>query len=459
MKKNVSVLILLAILFSFAALAQAEFYLTQQEYFQPGVWESCFVLGGIDAGMYHVRLTISEEYQFLLKLTCGEKEMLLDMQPSPDYYKDFCVFLTSEQKQSFSFLYGITDIVLTPFLSGGQEYWLRMKIDAVYKDGINCLCVPEGFFDRPMVPANEGFTDDFSNYAGKEEIDHLALVFCTENKTFIGEKWASYRVVTGAKPFLIRFHFNEEHHPFDVDDYTETMYLLLDDGSIKSYADIIFPLTEDGTFKRSKDFDLVFWLNDSQQAKALLAAGKSFDLSVLPDTGVPDTGEKLMNQITPEQFMDRLYNLSDRGNRYLIRETEWLTGDPYIQGKMLIGVYQTEERKWFSTGVAKHGGEFYGMEEYRELLAENVEEADTFVLITMTSERVGRYSNGGIASRTTTNMYIYNKERDGAWSQIFVVSDDPPETGEVPMGSAQGLGGEFKPEEAVKMLLEMERRP
>ena len=77
----------------------------------------------------------------------------------------------------------------------------------------------------------------------------------------------------------------------------------------------------------------------------------------------------------------------------------------------------------------------------------------------MTSERVGRYSNGGIASRTTTNMYIYNKERDGAWSQIFVVSDDPPETGEVPMGSAQGLGGEFKPEEAVKMLLEMERRP
>ena len=330
-----------------------------------------------------------------------------------------------------------------------------MQIDASgYADGIDCLCVPEGFFARPMAPAAEGFTDDFSNTAEIEEIDHLAPVFCTEDKAFIKEEWSSYRAVRGAKNFLIRFHFNEEHHPFDVDDYTETMYLLLDDGSIKSYADIIFPRTEDGRLKRTKDFDLVFWLDDSQHAKALLAAGKSFDLSVLPGAG-----EKLMNQMTAEQFLDRLYNLSDRGQSLTVHETNWLSDDPYIQGKMLIGVYQTEKNKRFSTDVLKNGWEFYGIEGHPELLAENLEEAGTIVLITMVGERVGTYSNGGVASRITTYMYIYNKERDGAWSRIFVASDDPPETGEVPMGSAQGLGGDIKPEEAVKMLLEMEYRP
>ena len=455
MKKSVSVLILLALLFSLSAPAQAEFYLLQQDYFQPGVWESCFWIGGINEGLYHVRLTISEEYQFLLKLTCGEKEVLLDMQPSEDDFEEFRVFLTYEQDTDFPFLNFVSDIIMTPFQFGGSEDFLRMKIKAVYKDGINFLCVPEGFFDRPMVPANEGFTDDFSNTAGKEEIDHLTPVFCTEDKAFIREEWASYRVTSSVKPFLIRFHFNnEEHHPFDVDDYAETMYLLLDDGSITSYSDIIFPLTEEGTLERSKNFDLVFWLNDSQHAKALLAAGKSFDLGVLPDTG-----EKLMNQMTPEQFMDRLYNLSDRGASSTIHETEWLSGNPYIQGKMLIGVYQTETKKTFSMDALTHGRYFYGMEKHRERLAANMEEAGTIVLITMSGERVGTYSNGGVASRIFTNMYIYNKERDGAWSRIFVASDDPPETGEVPMGSAQGLGGDFKPEEAVKMLLEMEYRP
>lgn len=459
----VFILLLFALLVMLLSSAQA----AQKDWFIPGVWEGCFSVGGIDGGFYQFRITISEkgpeedteedtgEYRFLLEVAKNDKTISVEMIPCyPDHwhYDDFNVRLSWDQYKEFGFLW--EECMFPHFFGESKDCWLTLKFDTLgYKDGIECLCLPEGFLDRSPAAAEEGFEDDFSISHKVEEKDHLTPVFCTENQAFIQEAWFNYAVSSFMKPFLIHFHFEKEAHSPDViDRYAEHMYLLLDDNTIVSYRDILFPKTKEGRRADTQDFELAFMLDNERTVKALLANGKSFDLS-----GLPETGEKLNQVITPEEYLDRLYYLSGNGKNYYLAEKEVMSGDPYIQGKMLIGVYRTEDDSDYSTEI-KYGETLYGLEEHPDLLAETVEEAGTFVLITQEFEQAGQYDNGGIASKTTTYMYIFNKELDGSWRRMFVTSDNPPKSGYV-FGSRDGLAGEFNPEEAVRMLLEMEYRP
>ena len=91
-----------------------------------------------------------------------------------------------------------------------------------------------------------------------------------------------------------------------------------------------------------------------------------------------------------------------------------------------------------------------------EMLAKNLDEADTALFIFPVYENVGRYrgsKNGAVGVRCRTRVIVMDLRQNGIYKALDAVILDPPKTAEV---SADQLvvRARFAPEEAVALAVE-----
>ena len=135
-----------------------------------------------------------------------------------------------------------------------------------------------------------------------------------------------------------------------------------------------------------------------------------------------------------------------------------LPGEAVITGKLAFYIHDTNSLDYNDTYASfreQANGEPF-MDVPEEMLAKNLDEADTALFIFPVYENVGRYrgsKNGAVGVRCRTRVIVMDLRQNGIYKAWDAVILDPPKTAEV---SADQLAvrARFAPEEAVALAVE-----
>ena len=395
----------------------------------PGTWMGYGIRSaGVDNHIYSARMTIGEDGLGTLTLSCEGVTM------SYPFVRSGAIGYKLDRE-------GITDDPLS-FLSGGFKdlsfsYWDYqdeehpgwLTLHGTYSSHILIRCLPMSEWEKPYREAcvKDGVT--------------IRPTLITDDEKFIRNEWLNHNY--NHKHRLVRFELDQPKPLYYIDsDLRQNIFVRTKDGMLDEVSEIIYPggLVSGNEYTY---FDMLFIPTGEPEAVVC------FDQAVSLD-GVATEGEPIAPDMTEQGQIRQLYRRLEDG------ELKKLKGEPKVRGKLVIaqihssGIVSTspynmaDRKKRFPDKTELDGIPY-------EMLAETVEEGDTFIFVVEKRKAYGTYTGGGQASSTDTLIYVVNPKKDGVYEEILVGTDKPPKTIRGHFGS--GGAGEFKSMDAMQLIL------